>query len=260
MNEGKVSPVGFHFLLYGPPGVGKTTLVSQMPKPVAILDLDKGSGWLWHDIDGVDVYTVDKDEDPSKEVMDFLISARTGRAPGNKYASIAIDSLSSLRAQHLQHLAGDSYFYELGDYGVATNWLRRALTLTQGCSQVVCWVTHMSEESDGPRLMVRPAGVSNTGLNHLNELLDAMVFMGQSQGRDAVVRVLATQAEDVLSGRSIVMTKDRTGLLPGIMELPGLDDDGTPPHMFEPFFKEALSEADLYSPKSTAKKSKSKKK
>lgn len=242
MIKGKPIPKGMHWMLYGPPGMGKTTLISQMPKPVAILDIDKGAGWLYADLDGVDVFSLEEGDDPSKVVLDFVKSMRSGRSPGKDYRSVAIDSLSALRAEHLMHLAGNSDFYELGDYGQATNWLRRVLALSQGCSQMICWVTHMKEDADGPRLVIRPAGMSATALNHCVENLDAIVFMGQQQTSEGPVRVLATQATDVVGGRATILVKDRTGFLPGLMELDGLQEDGTPPPMFYPFFKEVISE------------------
>ena len=258
MKKGKPNPKGFHYMVYGPPGGGKTTLASQMPRPVAILDIDRGSGWLYADLDGVDIFTLEEGEDPAKMVFDFLKSMRTGRSPGKDYRSVAIDSLSALRAEHLAFITGGSDFIELGDYGQASQWLRRTLSMSRDCHQMIAWVTHMKEEQDGPRLMIKPAGLSETGLNFCVEKLDAIVFLGRQQTNDGPVRVLATQASDVVGGRSTIVTKDRTGYLPGIMELDDLDEEGNPPEMFKPFFKEVISELGYDKPIKKKAKAKSK--
>jgi len=243
MKKGIPTPRGFHAMLYGVPGVGKTTLLSQMPPPVAILDLDGGTGWLYHNLDGVTVYTIEPEESPAQVIEKFLIDAVRGRGEAKEYRSIGIDSLSSLRSRHLQDLSGDSLFYEIGDYGVATNWLRRALTVTQYAPQMIIWSTHMKEEKDGPRMVIRPAGMSQTALNHCQELLDAIIFMGKQTGKGGdAQRFLTTEEIDPIQGRTGIMAKDRTGFLPGIVELEDLDDDGNPPDMFTPFFGELSKE------------------
>jgi len=243
MKKGIPKPRGFHALLYGVPGVGKTTLLSQMPKPVAILDLDGGTGWLYSDLDGVTVYTIEPEEDPAKEVEKFLMDAVRNRGEAKEFRSIGIDSLSSLRSRHLQSLSGNGLFYEIGDYGVATNWLRRILTVTQYASQLILWSTHMKEEQDGPRMVVRPAGMSQTALNHCQELLDAIIFMGKQTGRGGdVQRFMTTEEIDPLAGRTGIMAKDRTGFLPGSMEIEEMDDEGNPPDMFNAYFGEIVKE------------------
>ena len=260
MKKGAPQPRGFHFMLYGPPGICKTTLASQMPKPVAILDLDKGSGWLYSDLDGVDVYTVQPDEDPAKEIHAFLTAATKGQGSPGAYRSIAIDTVSSMRGQHLAHLAGNSLFYELGDYGVVTNWLKQILFMTQFASQMIMWISHMKEVQDGPRLVIRPAGLSDNGLQACVEMLDSIIYVGKTVGTGGeATRFLTTEEMDPQGGRVGILAKDRTGFLPDTMELPGLNDDGTPPEMFTPFFEEIVKELG-YNRALPKKKAKAKKK
>lgn len=243
MKQGQPKPRGFHFLLYGPPGVGKTTLGSQMPRPVAILDVDKGSGWLYDKLDQVDVYTVEPEEDVSKETEAFLKAATKGKGNPGSYRSIVIDTLSSLREQHLQVLAGGGLFYEIGDYGIATNWLKRILTITQYSPQMIMWITHIKEVEDGPRLILRPAGLSESALHACEATLDAFIYMGKSAGKEGdSTRFLTTDEVDPNKGRVGIMAKDRTGFLPEILDLGGLEEDGTPPEMFKPFFGEIIKE------------------
>lgn len=263
MKKGTPQPRGFHFMLYGPPGGGKTTLASQMPKPVAILDLDKGSGWLYAGLDGVDVYTLGPEEDPAKEIRAFLTAATKGQGNAGQYRSIAIDTISSMRGQHLAHLAGNSLFYEIGDYGVVTNWLKQVLFMTQFASQMIMWISHMKEVQDGPRLVIRPAGLSDNGLQACVEMLDSIIYMGKTVGKGGdTTRFLTTEEMDPQGGRVGILAKDRTGFLPDTMELPELNDDGTPPAMFKPFFEEIIKELGYNRalPKKKAKKKPAKKK
>jgi hypothetical protein len=228
---------------------------------MAIMDLDQGAGWLYHDLDGVDVFTIEPDEDPAKEVERFLKAATIKRGDPAKYRSIAIDTISSMRGRHLMHLVGDSLFIEIGDYGVATNWLRRVLYMTKHADQIICWISHMKEERDGSRLVIRPSGLSEAGLNACEEMLDAIVYMGKTVGRGGdVARFLTTEELDPINGRAGVLAKDRTGFLPDTMELDDIDEDGTPPEMFMPFFEEVVKELGYHRPPKKKTKPKAKKK
>ncbi|KKL73271.1 hypothetical protein LCGC14_2076550 [marine sediment metagenome] len=64
---------------------------------------------------------------------------------------------------------------------------------------------------------------------------------------------------DPQGGRVGILAKDRTGFLPDTMDLPGLNDDGTPPDMFKPFFEEIVKELG-YNRALPKKKAKAKKK
>jgi phage nucleotide-binding protein len=239
-------------MVYGVPGIGKTTLASQMPRPVAILDIEGASGWLYDDLEGVDIYTIEPDEDIGKEVEAFLKAAVTGKGNAANYRSIAIDTVSALRSRYLQQIVGNSLFYEIGDYGVVKNWFRRVLTFTQFCPQMIMWVNQMKEDEDGPRKVIRPAGLSEASMNDFNELLDAIVFMGRHARRVkstggtgeevASERFLMTDETDPDRGRIGIMAKDRTGFLPGYLDLPEMGEDGNPPQMFKPFFDEIIKE------------------
>ena len=246
MKKGQPTPRGFHFMLYGVPKIGKTTLASQMPKPVAILDVEGGSGWLYADLDGVDIFTIEPDEDPAKEIEAFMKAAVKGTGNPGSYRSIAIDTVSALRSRYLQSIAGNTLFYEIGDYGVVNNWFRRVLTFTQYCPQMVVWINQMKEEADGPRKVIRPAGLSENSLAHFVELLDAIVYMGRHMTKTTeggeTSRFLMTDVTDPDRGRIGILAGDRTGFLPGYLDLDEMGEDGLPPDMFTPFFGEIIQE------------------
>jgi hypothetical protein len=235
-------------MVYGVPKIGKTTLASQMPKPVAILDVEGGTGWLYADLDQVDIYTIEPDEDVGKEIESFLKAAVKGQGAAGGYRSIAIDTVSALRSRYLQELAGGSLFYEIGDYGVVNNYFRRLLTFTQFCPQMIMWLNQMKEEEDGPRKVIRPAGLSENSLAHFVELLDAIVYMGRHAGKSKPgeegesTRFLMTDQTDPDRGRIGILAGDRTGFLPGYLDLEEIGESGDPPDMFTPYFNEIIKE------------------
>ncbi len=261
MRKGVIQPRGFHAMVYGPPSCFKTTLASQMPKPAALLDVEGGGGWLYcaRDLEGLDIYTLEERSDPAVDIEGFLKAAVTGVGEIGKYRSIAIDTLAALRSRHLTQLTGGNLHIEEGDYGKATTWLRRVLSMTQFAPQMILWLNHSKEERDGARIVIRPSGMSATALTHCVELLDAIVFMGKNNKAGEIVGYLSTQDLDPVLGRASILTKDRTGLLPGVMEIPGLDEEANPPLMFQPFFKEVIKQLG-FEEKAPAPSTKSKKK
>lgn len=241
MEKGVVRPKGIQGMLYGNPGVGKTTVLSQMPKPAAILDVEGGTGWLRaeRDLEGLTIYRLSDREKAADSVEAFLKDAAAGRGEPAKFASIGIDSVSSLRSQHLTELTEGELHIEQGDYGKSTTWLRRVLTLGSKIRKIVIWTTTVKEVRDGPRIVLRPGGLSDTAVAHCLEIMDFMVFMSRLKKGGENEITISRDDVDPVAGRMGVLVKDRTGILTS-MEFPGLSEDGTPPPMFEPFFSKVL--------------------
>ena len=75
-------------LIYGIPGIGKTTLLGQLPGKTLIIDIDKGTRVLT-DCENVDVIRVSEDLHEIQEILKELHEKC-------EYQNVAIDSLSEL--------------------------------------------------------------------------------------------------------------------------------------------------------------------
>lgn len=75
-------------LIYGIPGMGKTTLLGQLPGRTLIIDIDKGARVL-KDCENVDIVRVSEDLHEIQEVLQELLKKCD-------YQNVAIDSLSEL--------------------------------------------------------------------------------------------------------------------------------------------------------------------
>ena len=77
-----------HCLIYGIPGMGKTTLLGMLPGKTLIIDIDKGTRVL-KDCENVDVVRISEDLHEIPEILNELRK----KCP---YQNVAIDSLSEL--------------------------------------------------------------------------------------------------------------------------------------------------------------------
>lgn len=75
-------------LLYGPPGMGKTTLLGQLPGKTLIVDVDRGTSVLQGKAN-IDVVRLDESLADLPKVLDMLEKK-------NPYDNVCIDSLSEL--------------------------------------------------------------------------------------------------------------------------------------------------------------------
>lgn len=244
--------LGFSLLLYGPPGVGKTTVASQFPKPLAYANLEGGARWLYHGLDGIDRYDLGDSESPTDGLQALI------KAQARNYRSLVIDSASSLRSRRLDQLAGNSdEGNKISDHYKVAAFFRRNLLQLQYLPLVVIWITQDEIDTSPGKMLTKPAGISDTNLDDFTKYVDAMVYMGyRTSASSEPVRFLLSAAYNPTGGRSSILTKDRTGLLPEIIDLPGLDKDGNPPDMVTEFFGRAISEVFPDSGKTQKKKGK----
>lgn len=75
-------------LLYGPPGIGKTTAIGELPGKTLIIDVDRGADVLIGN-DKVDIVRLDPE---LKDIKDIL----TTLEGGCEYDNVCLDSLSEL--------------------------------------------------------------------------------------------------------------------------------------------------------------------
>ena len=100
----------FYAILYGQPGVGKTTLASLIPNSV-FLDLEKGTSFL-------DVARL-QPEGTISEALEELFDDK------DKYSTLIIDSLTSLENKHQAEMCAEKGWSSINalDYGKSrTQW------------------------------------------------------------------------------------------------------------------------------------------
>ena len=82
-------------LLYGAPGVGKTTTLGQLPGKTLLIDIDHSSDVLAGN-ENVDILKIDDLEELPKALNDLM--------QGHKYDNICIDNLTELESAMLDYL------------------------------------------------------------------------------------------------------------------------------------------------------------
>jgi hypothetical protein len=220
--------------LYGPPGVLKTTLLAQLPKPLLFLDFEGGAGWLQGvDLNGIDFLSASDSSESATQAcsQQLLQAARSGR-----YRSVAVDSLNSIRQRELDRLA-NGLMPDQGQYGLFNAWLGRVLMQSQFFPQIVLWTGGVEEQVDSGYRVLVPGGLSANNLLLVNQLLDAVIYAGWKQRpNQPAARFLTTEPVDPQGGRSKILVKDRTGLLPGLIEVPEQAAGAPMPDMAELVF------------------------
>jgi hypothetical protein len=110
----------FYAILYGQPGVGKTTLASLIPNSV-FLDLEKGTSFL-------DVARL-QPEGTLSEALEVLWDNQ------ESFDTLVIDSLTALETRHQQEVCADKGWSSINalDYGKSrTQWKALFIKLIQG--------------------------------------------------------------------------------------------------------------------------------
>ena len=111
MKASELSTPNITALIYGTPGMGKTTLLGNLKGPTLIIDVDKGTSVLSGN-ENVDVLRLSKGADELRQVISELKSKCD-------YLNVCIDSLSELEGSMLSELGRkgrNNGVPELGDY------------------------------------------------------------------------------------------------------------------------------------------------
>jgi hypothetical protein len=202
----------FKIMLYGQPGVGKTVLALQAPKPIMLFDFDPGAAYAMNAhtadgegiIDGLDT-TIARDAEPDEflEFTDRLVDS----AP--PFKTVIIDTLSELQVLQRATLLGPRLTSTKADWGVNSEWVRRVMRNLQVAHCHVIYVCHEDHDDGRTEPALTPA-LLNTAIG----LLDAIIWMTSSTQQNEKGVITAVRRRLWTAPLDDVLAKDRTSLLP----------------------------------------------
>ena len=195
-------------LIYGQPGIGKTTLACSAPNPV-LFDFDGGVTRI-NGAFQVPTVQVTKWEDVSEAIDEM----------GNMFGSIIIDTVGKMlafmedyikRTQPKMKQADGSL--SLKGYGVRKNMFNEFKNglLTKGIN--VVFVAHDNETKQGDEIKIRPL-ISGSSANDLMQDIDLVGYM-EAYGRD---RTISFDSTDRFYGKN-------TCNMPAVSKIKSLTDD-----------------------------------
>ncbi|KZK38770.1 Phage DNA-binding protein [Lactococcus cremoris] len=163
-------------LLYGKPGLGKTSAIKGLTGKVLVLDLD-GSSRVLAGLENVDVISFDR-ENPIQSMKEFL---ENSKEIINDYQTLVIDNITAFEkdwfvARGLKSKNGIRN--EIQDYGDYTNYFMRLITMIYSLPiniYVTAWEDKRDVDlEDGTRLTEYIPQVRNQVLNQLLGLTDVV--------------------------------------------------------------------------------------
>lgn len=207
-------------LIYGQPGIGKTTLACSAPDPV-LFDCDHGV----HRINGghqVPTVQVKKWEDVNEALTEI--------ESGKEFKTIVIDTCSKLLAYMEANIKANDkkQFYSNRDgslslkgYGVRKQMFVDFINRVRIMNRNVVFVAHEQEQKRGEETVLRPE-VGGSSVNDLIKELDLVGYMEASGDGEAMVRTISFNPSNRFYAKN-------TCNLPAIIKLPvTVDSNGNP--------------------------------
>lgn len=195
-------------LIYGAPGVGKTILAAQAPKPCLLLDFDQGANYVTNAIStrGLDIAA-----DVTVEEL-WALATKVSAADGFKYKSIVIDSLTELQNIHRAALLEERLSPTRQDYQINTEFMRRVVRLFQSSDLTIVYTCLEDEYDDLEGVRYRPS-LTPALQRSVEAAVPIITYLamrtveGENGGTDVERIAVNIQTERFKA-------KDRTGLLP----------------------------------------------
>lgn len=150
-------------LIYGPPGVGKTTLACQAPSPL-LIDIEQGGKTLLATPEFPDLPLTPVAYPKTLEDVDGIFWE--AKAAPDYYKTYILDTTSELQKLHLDDLAikqmkagkRDTFVNTQPDYNESTNIIRRIFLSFRELPCHVIFIAHSVEEKDEMgNFVIRPS-------------------------------------------------------------------------------------------------------
>lgn len=202
----------FNMLIYGPPGVGKTTFATD-PKDVLLIDCENRGKFVRNQGTGV----VSLKNWTDFEQLPAFIKSHTN------YRIVVIDPLGELFDKLSEDLRAKGYRNSSGNltlegWGMAKEKFKKTLRELRDMDVNVICISHTSEDKDEERLVCRPYLPAKLHID-VCALMDVVGFMedGKSGKDNKGVRRIRFRPNDK------VYAKDAVGALPEVVENPTFD-------------------------------------
>ena len=197
-------------LIYGPPGVGKTTTLGQLPGKTLLIDIDHSSDVLKGN-ENVDIVYTDRNLENLTGIINELMQ-------GHDYDNICIDNLSELQASMLDYLAktgNNGGMNSQRDYGLVNVKMReyiRDFRAIKGNIIFTAWeVPDKITAPDGSQFVQYVPDLREKIRNNICGLCNVVGRLKQNEEGERIIQLTSTKdtyAKDQINKRKWCRTEE----------------------------------------------------